>query len=104
MRNEHIGHGRFGHPALCPVRTAQVTRVLTLREQGATRDTTLVNAMRTSTPNSPFRYILPSDVTSRIRSVLHLHPDPAYTIADVSARSTRAGGAMALLLVVCGNR
>ena len=26
-----------------------------------------------------------------------LHPDPAYTAADVSVRSTRAGGAMALL-------
>ena len=29
--------------------------------------------------------------------MLHLHPDPAYTLADVSIRSTRSGGAMALL-------
>jgi hypothetical protein len=26
-----------------------------------------------------------------------LHPDPAYTLSDVSVRSTRSGGAMALL-------
>jgi hypothetical protein len=94
VRNERIGHGRSGHPSLCPV-TALVTRVLTLRDQGATRETTL-NAVR-PTPNSPFRYISPTDLTSRIRSVLHLHPDPAYTLADVSVRSTRSGGAMALL-------
>jgi hypothetical protein len=94
VRNERIGHGRSGHPSLCPV-TALATRVLALRSQGATADTTL-NAVRSS-PSSAFRYISPSDITSRIRSVLHLHPDPAYTLHDVSVRSTRAGGAMALL-------
>ena len=94
VRNERIGHGRSGHPSLCPV-TALASRVLTLREQGATAETTL-NAVR-PTHSSPFRHISPSHLTSRIRAVLHLHPDPAYTLADVSVRSTRAGGAMALL-------
>jgi hypothetical protein len=94
VRNERIGHGRSGHPSLCPVHTV-ILRVLALRSQGATLDTTL-NAVRPSA-TTPFRYIVPSDITSRIRAVLHLHPDPAYTLADVSARSTRAGGAMALL-------
>lgn len=94
VRNERIGHGRSGHPSLCPV-TALATRVLTLREQGAPAETTL-NAVR-PTPSSPFRHISPAHITTRIRAVLHLHPDPAYTLADVSVRSTRAGGAMALL-------
>ena len=94
VRNERIGHGRSGHPSLCPV-TALVSRVSILRAQGATADTTL-NAVR-CTPTSPFRYVSPTDITTRIRSVLHLHPDPAYTLVDVSVRSTRAGGAMALL-------
>lgn len=38
-----------------------------------------------------------TDLTRRIRAALLLHPDPAYTVTDVSVRSTRAGGAMALL-------
>ena len=94
VTNERIGHGRSGHPSLCPVR-AVVALVLALRAQGATADTTL-NAVRLSA-TTPFRYIVPSDITSRIRAALHLHPDPAFTPADVSVRSTRAGGAMALL-------
>ena len=45
-----------------------------------------------------FRYVLASDLTARIRILaIALHPDPAYTIRDVTVRSTRAGGAMALL-------
>jgi hypothetical protein len=94
VRNERIGHGRSGHPSLCPVQ-AVISRVLALRTHGATVDATL-NAVRL-TATTPFRYLVPSDITSRIRAVLHLHPDPAYTPADVSVRSTRARGAMALL-------
>ena len=94
VRNERIGHGRSGHPSLCPV-TSLATLVLALRAHGATVETTL-KAVRKS-PTLPFCHISPSDITSRIRAVLHLHPDPTYTLADVSVRSTRAGGAMALL-------
>jgi hypothetical protein len=94
VRNERIGHGRSHHPSLCPV-TALASRVLTLRTQNASPDTTL-NAVR-PIPTAPFRHLSSSDLTTRIRAVLHLHPDPAYTQADVSVRSTRAGGAMALL-------
>jgi hypothetical protein len=36
-------------------------------------------------------------IFTRIRDALNLHPDPAYTVADVSIRSACAGGAMALL-------
>jgi hypothetical protein len=92
VRNETIGHGRSGHPVLCPVHCLAL-RVLALR-QGAASPTTPLNAV----PVGPdFRYITSSDLTSRIRTALRLHPDPAYTSSDVSVRSTRAGGAMALL-------
>jgi hypothetical protein len=69
--------------------------VATLRQSAATADTPL-NAFRESA-SSPFRYVAATDLTRRIRAALLLHPDPAYTVADVSVRSTRAGGAMALL-------
>ena len=94
VRNETIGHGRSGHPHLCPVHCL-ASRVLALRRSGATLDTP-INAFRPAA-TSVFRYTLASDVTKRIRAALLLHPDPAYTLADVSVRSTRAGGAMALL-------
>jgi hypothetical protein len=94
VRNETIGHGRSGHPHLCPV-LALASRVIMLRTQSATPETTL-NAVRAH-PAAPFQYITSASLTTRIRAALHLHPDPAYALADVSIRSTRAGGAMALL-------
>ena len=93
VRNETIGHGRSGHPVLCPVHCL-ARRVIALR-QGTSSPTTPLNAVPVG-PTS-FRYISASDLTSRIRAALRLHPDPAYTSSDVSVRSTRAGGAMALL-------
>ena len=94
VRNETIGHGRSGHPDLCPV-LVLASRIAELRRSGATGATT-INAVRPD-PTSTFRHILASDLTKRIRAAIILHPDPAYTVADVSVRSTRAGGAMALL-------
>ena len=88
VRNETIGHGRSGHAYLCPVHCV-ARRVLHLRQHGATSSTPL-NAVCVA-PATPLRYILASDLTTRIRTALVLHPDPAYTLADVSARSTRAG-------------
>ena len=94
VRNETIGHGRSGHVHLCPVQCV-AERVCALRHAGADHDTPL-NAFR-GHATRPFRYILASDLTARIRAALLLHPDPAYTLSDVSVRSTRSGGAMALL-------
>ena len=94
VRNETVGLGCSGHARLCPV-YALVTRVLQLRSMGATDDTS-INAFR-ATPSSPWTYILASDLTARIRATLQLHPDPTYALTDVSVRSTRAGGANALL-------
>ena len=94
VRNETIGHGRSGHPHLCPVLCA-AARLLALRRDHAVA-TTPLNAVR-PTPTAPLIHVLSSDATARIRAALVLHPDPAYSASDVSARSTRAGGAMALL-------
>ncbi len=94
VRNETVGHGRSGHAHLCPVHSLAL-RVIALRNHGALA-TTPLNAVR-ATLTAPWSYILPSDLTSRLRAALALHPDPAYTPADVSIRSTRSGGAMALL-------
>ena len=87
VRNETIGHGRSGQPHLCPV------HCLVLR--ALTTPATPLNAVPLN--STIVRYVLACTVTARIRAALHLHPDPAYTQEDVSARSTRAGGAMALL-------
>jgi hypothetical protein len=69
--------------------------VLDLRPQRGTTSPPL-NAVR-ATPAAPWSFILPSDLKARICAALSLYPDPAYAPANVSIRSTRAGGAMALL-------
>jgi hypothetical protein len=94
VRNETVGHGRSGHPLLCPV-LALAARVAALRASGATADTTL-NAYRDDEA-APWRYVRPAELTARLRLAVALHPDPAFAVTDVSIRSTRAGGAMALL-------
>ena len=94
VRGEKIGHGRSGHPQLCPV-LSLVARVLTLRALHAPPSTP-PNAY-CSPPATPLRYLQAADITKRLRATLSLFPDPSYSATDISARSTRAGGAMALL-------
>ncbi|KAI2503484.1 hypothetical protein MHU86_10953 [Fragilaria crotonensis] len=94
VRNETIGHGCSGHPFLCPVHCL-AARVAALRRSAATATTTL-NAVR-STPATSWCHVLASTLTDHIRAALRLHPHPAYSLPDVTMRSTRAGGAMALL-------
>ena len=95
VRGETIGHSRSGHPCfLCPV-GAVVRRLLHLRGAGAAPATPL-NAYRMR-PDDPWCHVLPADdITSLLRRTVTLLP-PSLT--DISARSTRAGGAMAML---CG--
>ena len=94
VRNETIGHGRSGHPTLCPA-LSLVARTIALRALHAPPATPL--SAYSPAPGRPFQYFQAADLTRRIRSALSLYPDPAYSPSDVSARSTRAGGAMALL-------
>ncbi len=96
VRNETVGHGRSGHPHLCPV-LCLVDRVIYLRSIHADPATPL-NAYGAR----PRCFIRPGDITRRIRVALSLHPHPGYSATDVSARSTRAGGAMALLCAGVG--
>ena len=95
VRKETVGHGRSSHPVLCPV-LCLVSRVVALRLLHASPSTSL-NAHRESTPDRPFQYVLPFDITHRLRAVLAIYPDPAIAPGDISARPMRAGGAMALL-------
>ncbi len=100
VRNETIGHGRSGDPQICPV-LSLVARVLRLRHLHAPASTPL-NAYGVS-PTIPLRYVMPGDITRRLRMTLSRVPDPSYHPSDVSARSTRAGGAMALLCAGVSN-
>ena len=98
VRGETIGHGRSGHPTLCPV-AALTRRLVDLRACGATL-TTPLNGFRASA-DDPWRHITPSDVTALLRHALLLLPPSLtdFSAQDISARSARAGGAMAML---CG--
>ena len=93
VRNETIGHGRSGHAFLCPVLSI-VARLVALRERNASPSTPL-NAY--GSVASSMRFVRPSDITRILRAALTLYPDPACPPSSISARSTRAGGAMALL-------
>jgi hypothetical protein len=95
VRGEKVGHGRSGHPHICPV-LCLVERVRALRSLSAPLSTPL-NAFGPSTPGAPLRYVTSRGLTARIRAALVIYPDPSYLPSDISARSTRAGGATALL-------
>lgn len=95
VRNKTVGHGCSGHAKLCPIR-ALGQRVLALRAFGASHDTPL-NAYRRSGATAWSFILIMSDLTSRLRTALAMHPDPAYAASDVSIRSTRASSAMTLL-------
>lgn len=95
VRGETVGHARSGHPTLCPVQ-AITSRILYLRSLGALPHTPL-NAFR---PNitSAWQFIQPNQLTALLRAAVRCLPsNPGFTPHDVSARSLRAGGAMALL-------
>jgi hypothetical protein len=100
VRNETIGHGRSGHSHLCPV-LCLVDRVIFLRSIHAA-PTTPLNAYGTYGAPTPTRYVHSRDLTYRIRAALAIHPHPGYSASQVSARPTRAGGAMALLCAGVG--
>lgn len=97
-RNETITHGRSGDPYCCPV-TATIRLVLYhLGRNDVSPKTPLASYY---SANNRRRAIKGQDITDTLRnaaailrSTTGLHPK------DISARSLRAGGAMALL---CGN-
>jgi hypothetical protein len=96
VRGEVVGLGRSGHHRCCPCE-ATANRVRHLRLHNAPGDTPLCTYF---TPQNSF-YVTASDITSTLRSsVAAIGPTLGFAPADVSARSLRAAGAMALL---CAN-
>ena len=95
-RGETIGHARSGHPHACPVQ-ALIRRMLHLRQHNAPNHTPLctyyldADAARTL-DNKQLAAIL--SVAANALPALNYQPK------DISPRSLRSGGAMALL---CGN-
>lgn len=99
VRNETIGHGRSGHPFICPV-LCLITRVLSLRSWQAP-PSAAINAFRPA-PGRQTTHVHARDLMRRMRNALTIFPDPSINPHDISARSTRSGGAMALLCAGVG--
>jgi hypothetical protein len=95
VRGERVGHGRSGHPASCPV-AAIARRVLHLRHASAPPTTPLFTVF--SSPTTPPLAVTSSRITSMLRlAATSLQPTLGLDPRTISARSLRAGGAMALL-------
>ena len=95
VRGEVIGLGRSGDPHFCPV-LAAARRVLHLRQAQAPPTQPLASFLDAAT-NAMTR-LTPADITAILRlSVTVLGAQYGFLPTDVSARSLRAAGAMALL-------
>ena len=98
VRGEVIGLGRSGSPLVCPV-LSTVRRVLHLREFTAPTTTPLATYFRVDAGRTSRHPVTPADITIALRiSALALGPTIGLLPDDITARSLRAGGAMALLL------
>jgi hypothetical protein len=96
VRGELIGLGRSGNAAFCPV-TSLISRIIHLRQHNATPDTPLYTYYYMNT----WHRITASLLTSHLRhSAAILGQHLGLTPSDISVRSLRSSGAMALL---CGN-
>ena len=95
VRNEVICHGRSQHPLCCPV-TATIRRLIYHRQMKTPQHAPLASYYRSNRRIA----IKAQDVTESLRHAattnFHL---TGIKATDISARSLRAGGAMALL---CG--
>jgi hypothetical protein len=93
VRGEVIGLGRSGNPVLCPV-VALTRRIAHLRTYRAPASTPLAAYFTSPSPT----LIRPADITAALRcSTAIIGPSVGFLPSDISARSLRAAGAMALL-------
>jgi hypothetical protein len=93
VRGEVIGLGRSGNPVLCPV-IAVTRRIAHLRTYRAPANTPLAAYYMSPSPT----LIRPADITTALRcSTAIIGPLVGFLPSDISARSLRASGAMALL-------
>lgn len=94
VRGEKIGHARTGHPFSCPV-LALSRRVLHLRHSSAPATAPLYLTFLTPVT---FAFVTSARITAMLRlSATALFLELGIDPLRVSARSLRAGGAMALL-------
>ena len=96
VRSEVIRQGRSGDPYLCPVLAAS-RRVRHLRSHGAPPSAPLARVF--TNDGQPPTGVTPTLITRALRSaVTFLGPSLGFLAGEVSARSLRAAGAMALLV------
>ena len=90
-----IVHGATGDPLLCPKEALQ-QRVTHLIQQDAPADTPLA---RFKTTRGCWTNVTPTMITAHLKATVKLFAGThmGFTYQDVSARSLRAAGAMALL-------
>jgi hypothetical protein len=93
VTGEMIGHGPSSDPVICPIR-AVVCRILYLRSVDAPGDTFLC-----ANRDHGRLCLLKSLTITRLlrRATVQLGPQHGFTSTDISAKSLRASGAMALL-------
>jgi hypothetical protein len=92
VRGELIGLGRSGHPQWCPVKTL-INRTLHLKTHRALPTTPIYSYFTTS-----WHHITTTALTSHLRlAVASLGPSYGITPLEISVRSLRSSGAMALL-------
>ena len=96
VRGEVICHGRSGHDVLCPVRS-MIRRILHLRHHTANMQTIIATYFH----NGRHYSVKSADITTTLRqATAACGAELGFLPSDVSARSLRAGGAMALF---CSN-
>jgi hypothetical protein len=88
-----IGHGKTGHAISCPTEALK-RPVLHLRQSGAPSNIPLCS----HSDGTKWIAVKSHTVTKLLRYSVRALPELHYTPADVSKRSLRSGGAMALLL------
>ena len=95
VRGEVIGHGRSGHSIMCPTQTL-IRRIKYLLSHNAQPSTPLCATKH----NNRWKYVTSKLISATLKVATTALPHLNYNVTDVSARSLRSGGAMAL---ICGN-
>ena len=86
--------GPSGDPLLCP-RDALASLIIHLRKHNADKTRPIASFM---TPNGSWKHVTPTMITKVLKCAVSLSGDNLeFILKDVSARSLRAAGAMALL-------
>ena len=94
VKGGSIRHGATGHPRACAVAAIR-RRMAHLRQHGATPDTHLAAVFN----GAAWSTVRSAKITTALRAATTtMGPQVGFTPEDISARSMRAGGAMALLM------